>query len=74
MADRQTNPISETLLFHLRHGYHLRKIARLAGVDRSQLQRFARGERNISVATADKLAVAMGLCLLPAPPPVEQRP
>ncbi len=44
----------------------LRAIARAADVDPSALSRFLRGERNLSLATADRLAGVLGVPPAPA--------
>jgi transcriptional regulator with XRE-family HTH domain len=80
MPDLQTTlepgPITAGLTAHIRRGFALRRLARRSGVDRSVLQRFLRGERNISVRTADRLAAHLGLMLIvrPADPPSVSAP
>ena len=46
-------------------GQSLRAIGQEAGVDASQLSRFARGERTLSQAAIDAVAEALGLELRP---------
>jgi hypothetical protein len=71
MAEISANPISEVLISHIRRGYHLRRLSRLAKVDRTALQRFVRRERGLNLESADRLAAHLGLMLIvrPADPP-----
>jgi hypothetical protein len=71
MAEISTSPISEVLISHIRRGYALRRIARLAKVDRTALQRFIRRERGLNLESADRVAAVLGLRLgaIPEDPP-----
>jgi plasmid maintenance system antidote protein VapI len=42
-------------------GIGLTELAEASGVDRSQLHRFTRGERSLTLDTADQVLVALGL-------------
>lgn len=47
-------------------GVSLNELARRAGVSQGQLSRFVRGERNLSLESASKLMIALGLRVAPA--------
>ena len=44
-----------------RSGVNAAQLAKLSGVDRAQLYRFMRGERSLTIKTAEKLARQIGL-------------
>jgi transcriptional regulator with XRE-family HTH domain len=56
-------------------GLSLNRLAQASGVDTGQLSRFMRGERNITVASAERVCTALGLRLVggDAPPPAKKR-
>jgi len=61
-------PISDELLQALNFaGRTLNAVAAEAGVDRSALARFVSGERDLMLATLDRLAPALGLKLIRGP-------
>jgi plasmid maintenance system antidote protein VapI len=55
--------LSDQLRFFLRMQPSLGALARAARVNPCQLYRFLNGDRGISLATADRLAKALGFCL-----------
>ncbi len=74
------NTLSDQLRAAIRgSGLSLYGLAKLCGVDHGQLSRFLRGERSITLETADRIAEELGLRLsrspaLEEPPPAEHRP
>lgn len=44
-------------------GVNIAQLAKLSGVDRSQLYRFMQGQRGLSIKTAEQLAKQVGLDL-----------
>lgn len=42
-------------------GWPLMEITRQSGIDHSQLSRFMRGERGLSITTAERVAAVVGL-------------
>jgi plasmid maintenance system antidote protein VapI len=64
---KQPKPINATLLAAIKKtGLTHYAIGQLAGVSPAGIDRFISGERGISLATAAKLCVALGLELRPA--------
>jgi len=64
---RKPRPIDAELRKQIeRSGVTVYALATLAGVTPQQVGRFVRGERDLTLATAAKLAQALGLELLPA--------
>jgi len=57
-----------------RRGLTAYAVGQLADVDPGQVSRFLRGQRDLRLGTADKLAVALGLCLVEAGRPRRARP
>lgn len=60
-------------------GYPLAQLAEASGVDRGRLSRFVRGERDLSLAAAEKICDALGYRLVKsarpkAPPPEDRKP
>jgi transcriptional regulator with XRE-family HTH domain len=49
-------------------GISLNELSKRCGVDHSQLSRFIRGERAISLAAAEKVMVYFGLSVTPTKP------
>lgn len=47
-------------------GLSLNELRRRCGVDHGQLSRFVRGERDLTLTNAGRVAGALGLALLPA--------
>lgn len=69
---KQRPTISQALREHIRDsGVSLRGLALCTSVDNAILSRFMRGERAVTLATVDRLADALGLVLVEAPPPSE---
>lgn len=65
----RTESALSPLTDQLRHAIRARsgsayELAQVAGVDSGILSRFLRGERDVTLATADRLAVALGLKLV----------
>jgi len=64
---KQPKPINATLLAAIKKtGLTHYAIGQLAGVSPAGIDRFISGERGLSLATASKLCVALGLELRPA--------
>jgi type II secretory pathway component PulM len=53
------------------HGLTSYQVAKLAGVNEAQVQRFVKGERGLSLITAEKICTALGLALGPIDPDTE---
>lgn len=51
----------------------LRELGRQAGVDGSAMARFAKGQRSLTLPSADRLAVVLGLELVQKRPGASQR-
>lgn len=65
MAKRLTKPVSDVLRAALSaDGRSLNEIGRACGVAAAVLSRFARGDRDITVGTADRICRALGLALV----------
>jgi transcriptional regulator with XRE-family HTH domain len=58
--------VSESLRLRLESGPSVRRLSRQSGVDRAVISRFKRGERSVTLETADRLASALGLALTPS--------
>ena len=64
MKQRTSQTVSDTLRRHIeRDGRSQYALAEETGVNRGVLSRFVRGERDIGMATADRLCRALGLKL-----------
>lgn len=55
--------LSDRLRAELASAPSVRSVAVRSGVDRAVINRFRRGKRSIDLATADRLATALGLSL-----------
>jgi plasmid maintenance system antidote protein VapI len=70
MASSGTVTISQALRDTIRQrGLTAYAAAKQAGVSVDAVQRFLNGQRGLTLATADKLAVALGLVVRPHAPP-----
>lgn len=66
--------ISETLRAAIRDSeVSLRDLGEATGIDHSQLSRFARGDRGLTIACLDRLADHFGLVLTRRPPGKSKR-
>ena len=64
MTRKIPDTLSGQLRWHLeRCGQSNKRLQQETGVDNGQISRFLRGERGISLTTADKLAAHLGLRL-----------
>jgi Helix-turn-helix len=55
--------LTETLRHRIKEGGSIRRLSKQSGVDRAVISRFRALDRSISLATADRLARALGLSL-----------
>jgi DNA-binding phage protein len=55
-------------------GRSLRDLESTTGINRSQISRFLRGERDLTLTTAEQLIKALGLKLVIEPPAKPTRP
>jgi transcriptional regulator with XRE-family HTH domain len=63
MSNRKSNADWQSLIQNAieKSGLTLLEIARRTGVSQSQLSRFTRGERNLTLPTAEKIGKLLGL-------------
>jgi transcriptional regulator with XRE-family HTH domain len=70
-AETATEPASsakswrDIIAQRIRENYTLNALAKETGVSAGVLSRFVRGERNVTVATAEKICQALDLVLVP---------